>query len=78
MGDGRVYTDEIKLGDDKIKEAAIGHQHKSSNAGYGDHVHGIRGDMLPKKSFGINKPTIVQGNHGAACIQRGCITTDIP
>ena len=60
FGSGRVYADEIKLGDVKIKDVAVGHQRKGDDYYYGDHIHGLIGIMLPRTSFGTDKPTIVK------------------
>lgn len=50
----------LNLGHVKIKNVAIGHQHRSSDAGYGDHIHGVLGVMLARKPFGIDNSTIVK------------------
>lgn len=50
----------LNLGHVKIKNVAIGHQHRSSDAGYGDHIHGVLGVMLAWKPFGIDNSTIVK------------------
>lgn len=48
----------LNLGHVKSKNVAIGHQHRSSDAGYGDHIHGVLGVMLARK--GIDNSTIVK------------------
>jgi len=59
FGNGRVYTDEVKLGNVKVKDVVVYHQRKSDDTGYGDHIHGILGVMPRDTSLASDHPTIV-------------------
>lgn len=60
FGDGRAYTDEVRLGDVKIKDVVVGHVRKGGDFPFRDGFQGLMGISLPPNSFDTDKPTLTK------------------